>query len=458
MAHDEHFLERLDRVPRQQVELALGLYRDHELVAAILADSRVPPDAARVALALDDGGEGPHLVVARDGAFVTCLGKGMRTGALPVVSRAHLDGLATRVGRVREGLALAKKRGLDQSALLERLETAASSVSREDFKGASAMLGPAAPLLTGTYASWAAALEDIYPVLLSVRGDGVRLRPIQRSVASGAWAMAHAAMVLVDSASREWVRDWSALPGHSDLSPWGFLTMTSALPFVVRAAWLAGRLGKPMLPSYKTRFARARGSVDMREAGWGLACMGLRHAALRGEAMRALLSPPPHADREPWVAQGYAFFAEVARILEEKEEILRGEGLDLGRDFVVIRTENLPESSRYRYTRRDEVPEELALPGLFDAWYDANNGESGADMMLRGIVAASRARAEDFYFPAPILHAIGPADLESMGASLVEMRRLLLGVPQTLRHGERPGRNNPCHCGSGKKFKKCHGR
>jgi hypothetical protein len=458
MAHDEHFLERLDRVPRQQVELALGLYRDHELVAAILADSRVSPDAARVALALEDGGEGPHLVVARDGAFVTCLGKGMRTGALPVISRAHLDGLATKVGRVREGLALAKKRGLDESALLERLETAASSVSREDFKGASAMLGPAAPLLTGTYASWAGALEEMYPLLLSVRGDSVRLRPAERSLASGAWAMAHAAMVLVDSASRDWVRDWSVLPGHNDLSPWGFLTMTSALPFVVRAAWLAGRLGKPMFPSYKTRFARARSSIDLREAGWGLACMGLRHAALRAEAMRALRSPPPHADREPWVAQGYAFFEEAARILEEKEEILRGEGVDLGRDFVVIRTENLPESSRYRYTRREEVPEELALPGLFDAWYDANNGESGADMMLRGIVAASRARGEDFYFPAPILHAIGPPDLESMGASLVEMRRLLLGVPRTLRRGERPGRNDPCHCGSGKKFKKCHGR
>ncbi|HTB72760.1 MAG TPA: SEC-C domain-containing protein [Polyangiaceae bacterium] len=459
MAHDEHFLERLDRVARQHVELALGLYRDHELVAAILSDTRLPPDAARVALALEDGGDGPHLVVARDGAFVTCLGKGMRTGALPVISRAHLDGLAARVGRVREGLALAKKRGLDESGLLERLETAGSSVSREDFRGASAMLGPAVPLLMGTYTSWATALDEMYPLLLSAaRGDPVRRRPAERSLASGAWAMSHAAMVLVDSASRDWVRDWAALPAHDEFSPWGFLTMTSALPFVVRAAWLAGRLGKPMFASYKTRFARARSSIDLREAGWGLACMGLRHAALRGEAMRTLRSPPPHGGREPWVAQGYSFFEEAVRILEEKEEILRVEGFDLGRDFVVIRTENLPESSRYRFTRRDDVPGELALPGLFDAWYDANNGESGADMMLRGIVAASHARAEDFYFPAPVLHAIGPPDLESMGSSLVEMRRLLVGVPRTLRHGERPGRNDPCHCGSGKKFKKCHGR
>jgi hypothetical protein len=458
MPHDAHFLERLDRVPRQHVELALGLYRDHELVRTILADARIPADANRVALALEDGGEGPHVVVARDGGFVTCLGKGMSTGGLPIVTHGVIEGLAARVERVREGLALARKRGLDESKVLERLESAGSAVSREDFRAASAMLGPAVPLLMGTYTSWATALDEIFPLLLSHRGDPARMRPGERSLAIGAWAMAHSAMVLVDSASREWVRDWATLPAHNDLTPWSFLTMTSAFPFVVRAAWLAGRLGKPMLPSYKSRFAKAINSIDQREAGWGLACMGLRHASLRADAFRALRSPPPHAGREAWVVQGFTYFEEIARLLEEKEEILREEGTSLGRDFVVVRTEHLPESSRYRYAKREDVPEELALPGLFDAWYDANNGERGADMMLRGVIAAARARAEDFYFPAPILHAIGEPDLESQGSSLVDMRRTLVGVPRTVRRAERPGRNDPCHCGSGKKFKKCHGR
>jgi hypothetical protein len=58
MPHDEHFLGRLDRVPREHVELALGLYRDHELVKALLADARLPAGAGRVALALEDGGGG----------------------------------------------------------------------------------------------------------------------------------------------------------------------------------------------------------------------------------------------------------------------------------------------------------------------------------------------------------------------------------------------------------------
>jgi uncharacterized protein len=29
--------------------------------------------------------------------------------------------------------------------------------------------------------------------------------------------------------------------------------------------------------------------------------------------------------------------------------------------------------------------------------------------------------------------------------------------PETRRVAPTPGRNDPCHCGSGKKFKKCHG-
>jgi hypothetical protein len=330
MGHDEHFLERLDRVPRQHVELALGLYRDHELVRAILLDARLPATADRIALALEDGGEGPHVIVARDGGFVTCLGEGMSTGALPVVSRAHLDGLATKVERVREGLALARRRGLDEAKLLGRLESGGPTVSREDFLGASAMVGPAVPLLMGMYTSWVGALDEMYPLLFTSRSwDAARRRDAERSLMRGAWAMAHSAMVLVDAASREWVRDWASLAGHVDLSPWTFLTMTSAFPFVVRSAWLAGRLGKPMFGSYKTRFDKAINSIDLREAGWGIACMGLRHASLRSEAMRALRSPPPHGDRDAWVGEGYRFFDEVTRILEAKEETLRTEGLAL---------------------------------------------------------------------------------------------------------------------------------
>src|SRR5258708_6230897 len=147
MPHDAHFLERLDRVDRKHVELALGLYRDHELVRYILSHTRLAEGVERIAIALEEGSEAPHIIVARTGAFVTCLGRGMSTGVLPVVTRAHLDGLASKFQRVREGLELAKKRGVDETRLLDRIESAGPAITREDFLAACAILGPAVPLL-----------------------------------------------------------------------------------------------------------------------------------------------------------------------------------------------------------------------------------------------------------------------------------------------------------------------
>jgi uncharacterized protein len=44
--------------------------------------------------------------------------------------------------------------------------------------------------------------------------------------------------------------------------------------------------------------------------------------------------------------------------------------------------------------------------------------------------------------------------------SVYDLREIWRGIGprvQTLRRPELPGRNDPCHCGSGKKYKKCHG-
>jgi hypothetical protein len=461
MGHDVHFLERLDRVESGDLlALALGLYRDHELVKYVLTHVHLPDGAERVALALDDGGEGPHVVVTRGGAFVTCLGRGMSTGALPVVPRGRLDALAARVERVRDGLALAKKRGLDEARVIGRIRRGGPSIPREDFVAATAMLGDAAPVLLGVYGDAATFVEETVPLLRGdLRGlDVGRKRATERKVATEAWGMAHSAMLVAHGASRDWVTEWSKLEAHDRMSPWAFLVMQSAFPFVVRAAWVAGRLGKPMFSPYKARFFEPVNTIDMQESGWGLLCMALRHESLRSEAFKALRSPPRPPGQAPWAAQRHEFFASVAGIILEKEETLLEEARTLGRDCALLRFGELPETSPYRCRERADVPEDLVLPALFDGWFNANVGDRAADVMLLGLVAAAGARAEDFYFPAATLHAMGQPETEEMGRSLVEMRALLHGTPQPVRAGPRIGRNDPCHCGSGKKYKKCHGR
>jgi hypothetical protein len=59
--------------------------------------------------------------------------------------------------------------------------------------------------------------------------------------------------------------------------------------------------------------------------------------------------------------------------------------------------------------------------------------------------------------PAAVLHDMGPPDFVEIGSWLVGMRSTLVGKPKTVRAEPRPGRNDPCTCGSGKKFKRCHG-
>jgi hypothetical protein len=230
----------------------------------------------------------------------------------------------------------------------------------------------------------------------------------------------------------------------------------------MRAAWLAGRLGKPMFASYKERFAKPYNSIELREAGLGLACMALRHAALRGEALKILRYPPEAERGSPWpMAPQYTYFAEFAALVDEKEDSLRSEALDLGRKTVVERTHDRPAGSPLHFTDASQVPDDLALPALFSLWYDALNGERAGDLTLLGIVAAAQARAEDFYYPSDAIHAMGSYELrhlEEAGQSMVEMHHRLLGTPKPVVRGARPGRNDACPCGSGKKYKKCHGR
>jgi len=458
MGHDAHFLGRLDRVDNEHLELALGLYRDHQLVQEVLAHVRLPEGAERVAIALADGGDGPHVVVARGGAFVTCLGRGMSTGSLPVVSRARVDALASRAERVREGLALAKRRGFDETRLLARIRTAGSAVAREDFVAAAAMLGPAAPLLMSIYLEHADDVEHAYLLLTPRAGNPGMLPAAWREVARAAWAMAHASTILASSAGRDWATRWGETERRTGHSAWAFLTMQAAFPFVVRAAWVAARLGKPMFPAYKERFFTPKNTIELRESAWGLLCMGLRHESLRGDVMRVLRAPPRSDARESWVAPDHTLFAQVADTVMNKEAELRAEALDLGRGFAAVRLRDLPESSPHRATAPDQVPDDLALPALFGAWVDGHNGDRANDVTLLGVVAASRARAEDFYFPATVRHALGEEDLADTGESLVAMRKTLQGPRAPVRQEVRPGRNAPCPCGSGAKYKRCHGR
>lgn len=70
----------------------------------------------------------------------------------------------------------------------------------------------------------------------------------------------------------------------------------------------------------------------------------------------------------------------------------------------------------------------------------------------------------DLQAPAPVASTFSATDRDAQidAACLAAQRLRLYWVdhapkPATRRVGAQPGRNDPCHCGSGLKFKKCHG-
>ena len=133
MAHDTHFLSRLERVSLPHVELAMSLYNDTPLLQFILGKVNLPESADRVAISLDDPEKGPFLVVMRNGHFVTCLGEGMSVRELPVITRSQLDTLAEHVTDLRARLTVAKSligKAGNVNKLLRRIFTAGAELSR----------------------------------------------------------------------------------------------------------------------------------------------------------------------------------------------------------------------------------------------------------------------------------------------------------------------------------------
>ena len=52
---------------------------------------------------------------------------------------------------------------------------------------------------------------------------------------------------------------------------------------------------------------------------------------------------------------------------------------------------------------------------------------------------------------------VAPPVLDVLARVPVEPPDPVVAVPEPPAAAQKPGRNDPCPCGSGKKFKKCHG-
>jgi hypothetical protein len=457
--HAEHFLSRLDRLPRCEVDLALDLYRDADLIRHVLAAATIPEQAERVAISLDDPQLGPFLIVTRDGHFVTCLGRGMRPGEHPVVTRTDLDAIARKVERLREKMRLEEKlRGGDQRAsmrLLRRLCVASDSVSREEFVAVAAWEPILGPAFLDIYLSMAVEILEQGPILRRLRPRGASADDaLQRY-----WNLLHAAghMALLGAIAGEKEHYASLtepqLKARSAFS-WA-LTGTGVLSFILKGAWAAGRIGKMMLAEYKRALAEDLAFFELLDTLFALLALGTRAKGLRAEIQKAILAAPgtartPQAKR---LREGMGHEVEVccqmtADLLDADEEALAADLRAFGERLVE------PGTAGRDHPAVEDLLRTLPLMSLRDGITDGKK----LVMSLALIATTARGGPEQFYLPSDLAHALRtPWKTEDTWTVLEPMMRAEQAGRKPAVREVAVGRNDPCPCGSDRKWKRCCG-
>lgn len=457
MQHAEHFLTRLERLAGSEVDLALELYRDPELVRTLVAAVGLPEGSERLAISLGDAAQGPFLVVTRDGQFVTCLGSGMRAGDLPVVTRPELDACGRKVDRLREKLALSReiKGQRTSQQLLRRLFLSPDAVSREDFLEAVAWEPLAGTAFLDTYLAMGIALTEQGQLLRHAR---LRKGPSEELLHEY-WNLLHAAghMALLGSLTAEREHYAALTEGHAGTrAAFSYpLTGTGVITFILKGAWAAGRLGKLMLPDYKRALAEDVAFFELLDTLFALLALGMRSRGLRVEIQKALRATPglartSHAQRlRETMGREVELCCEMtADLLDASPEDLDAGLLRLGGTYFDPGA-CAPDDPQWRDLART-LPVMSRTDGLTDGHKLAHT--------LHLIAATARGGPEQFYLPRAVLSAVRepwkPEDTWKVLEPIMSVERAGR-VPAVRKVAA--GRNDPCPCGSGKKYKRCCG-
>ncbi len=477
--HAAHFLSRLDRVGRDEADFALGLYRDPGLVRFLLARVALPEGRDRAAISLDDPREGPFLVVTRAGHFVTCLGRGMSPGDLPVVPREKLAAALTVASEQR-----ARDRALDErvaepggsrrlmTSILERSDC----LSREEFVAISAWQPLIAVPLFSLFARTSAELCDdhlaLSHALVGRRRRDRSLVPALRSFWKRLWSMGHL-LTLATMGDRGWLVDFLAATRESGLEDLSFswpLARYGVAPLALRGAWAMGRVGKPLVGLYKGVFGATESPLQLFDAALALGAIGLRHAGPRAEIQKMMAKCAARVDLRAGATECASLRDYCSTVGGGYAHVLnaifgcRPEGLD---DYAVAAGRDAFAAAIARRARQPggggpgpfaspaDVPEDVARAAFLGADGDYANDPGAALLCLTRLGAVARARPEDFYYPAEVLPFVRERWRPERTLDIFARMDRAYGPKLPRRVPKKPGRNEPCPCASGKKFKRC---
>jgi hypothetical protein len=453
--HAHHFLTRLDRVTRADVELALMLYRDEDLVRFILDRAHLPEGAARVAFALGDATRGPFLVVTREGRFVTCLGEGMRARRLIVITRTQLDGHLARAREVRARNEALAELGRRTDQIYRRVLLAGGDLPREEVVAASALAPPIRTFLAAMMARVSGILMEGRPVLARILRRTDNPRPTTHPALHAHWNLSFAVGHLAALASCDGPGLVEALPElASPACPLVSLLAldTGIVSTALKGLWAAGKLGREVLPAYKRILVESDNPLQITDAILAMTVLGLRHARLRAEVYKAISSPRARAGQPDHVRELDAALTGLARSTLDVPDHSLAVHRAFGARRVVRLTAHLPANSPWHFARPEDVPEDLAFTAGAAALQDLRADPRHVAGMFHLLPWLAHAQLADLYLPADFIRATRtpwrPIDT-------IALLRPHCVTPPTPRPDL--ARSAPCPCGSAKKYKRCCG-
>ncbi|AKF06578.1 YecA family protein [Sandaracinus amylolyticus] len=464
MGHAAHFLRRLDRVSDAHVELALTLYRDADLLRAVLDAARIPEGASRVALSLEDPHDGPFVVVTREGRFVTCLGKGMRPGDLPVVSRERLDVGASRVQRMRDELAhlrwLRDNDGEGEAArVLVRMQQRGPRVGRED----AAVLARVQPIIAGElqriYLELARTAREAFGRVAMLRLDRLSDDEGELVLAYGdlVWGATHLSLFVDPGDLLEDDDPLTEAVQRGVFAQAQLQFMTGTLCHAMRALWTLKRNPRASLARLKRMSGPVgRAAPVFREMGLGIvACSSQK---LRAEATKALTKPlrdaGGHVLEEQDLAHGMGGF--VRELAIDRPEASDAALIENGRLFAARCWHRTRDVSDEQVAAVSEDVARIAYGAVPHTWLAQGNGEAIMHVAI-AIPFLARASAEELFLPNEWADRMLPArSIAEVTTWLAPHLRECGVVRRTAKRAEpKIRRNELCRCGSGRKHKRC---
>lgn len=480
MGHAIHFLQRLERSTAQQAERALQLYNQPKLVSWLLRLLHLDDEVERIALSLDKEDQGPFAVMTSEGQFVTCLGKGMSLNDVYLVRYQRLMALWKKAAEHRdhelELKAWEQETGKSWEDLFIRMLQQAEDFTQEDFVRLYAVQPVLQLQMFKTFISQCTQILDNKPQLLSKSQrpkakDKSQFLSFWRRM----WSLPHLAMLLTKDGykgmgevhtffqmlatndAREIMKDASEeLEFDLRQISWPLFRQGYS-PLGIRAIWIIGRLGKPMIAPLKKELLHSPSFLLFTQSLFGLACIGLRHNKLKPEITK-LLKQKQTMEVIAQNFQSYNIPNQVYTYLLEalsnttdfKEESQR-----LLRESTFGLFEGVETSTEYQYATLDDIPHDVTYSIMSNLPFNfiTNRQELSRFTFLLPWLAESQ--AEELYLPKNLMSVFqGPWDMEAC-VELLRSHEEFYHVPKIPTRTEKLGRNDPCPCESGKKYKRC---